>query len=126
MSCGFGAVVLIFLIINHNVSNEQEAINQDLLAELRLLDYEVLEGKKDLSKLIEQKDQNAKKLEQSKSEQDRLELELSKEIAKLSDMEKTNDLQKRGYRSPIFRYCHSTGPGCQARSRKIIHRGHPD
>ena len=94
MSCGFGAVVLIFLIINHNISNEQEAINQDLLAELRLLDYEVLEGKKDLSKLIEQKDQNAKKLEQSKSEQDRLELELSKEIAKLSDMEKLTIAKK--------------------------------
>ena len=95
MSCGFGAVVLIFLIINHNVSDEQEAINQDLLAELRLLDYEVLEGKKDLSRLIEQSDQNAKKLQQSKTERDRLELELSDEVTKLSDLEKTTLAKKK-------------------------------
>ena len=33
MSCGFGAVVLVFLIMNHESQQSQEVINKDLLAE---------------------------------------------------------------------------------------------
>ena len=53
MSCGFGAVVLIFLIINHGTAREQEVRNDDLLAEIRMLDYQVQQGEKDLFELIE-------------------------------------------------------------------------
>ena len=53
MSCGFGAVVLIFLIINHATEKEAAVVNQDLLAEIRLLDYQVLNGEKDLVELKE-------------------------------------------------------------------------
>ena len=51
MSCGFGAVVLIFLIINHATEKEAAVVNQDLLAEIRLLDYQVQNGEKDLVEL---------------------------------------------------------------------------
>ena len=54
MSCGFGAVVLIFLIINHASQRNAEVVNQDLLAEIRLLDYQVQTGEKDLVELKEQ------------------------------------------------------------------------
>jgi len=54
MSCGFGAVVLIFLIINHATEQEVKVINQDLLAEIRLLDYQVQNGERDLFELREE------------------------------------------------------------------------
>ena len=54
MSCGFGAVVLIFLIINHATQRQAEVVNQDLLAEIRLLDYQVQNGERDLVELKEQ------------------------------------------------------------------------
>jgi len=51
MSCGFGAVVLIFLIINHASETHSKVINQDLLAEIRMLDYQVDNGERDLVEL---------------------------------------------------------------------------
>ena len=48
MSCGFGAVVLIFLIINHATERTVKEENRDVLAELRMLDYQVLTGEKNL------------------------------------------------------------------------------
>ncbi|MGI9326496.1 MAG: hypothetical protein ACR2PZ_14835 [Pseudomonadales bacterium] len=51
MSCGFGAVILIFLIINHESSEDAKLINQDQLSEVRLLDYQVQQGEKDLLQL---------------------------------------------------------------------------
>ena len=54
MSCGFGAVVLIFLIINHATQETAEVINQDLLSEIRLLDYQVQNGERDLVELKEE------------------------------------------------------------------------
>ncbi|MEM7100312.1 MAG: VWA domain-containing protein [Pseudomonadota bacterium] len=56
MSCGFGAVVLIFLIINHDTKEDQEVVNADLLAELRMLDYQVQKGEEELFELIESLD----------------------------------------------------------------------
>ncbi|MGD8415427.1 MAG: hypothetical protein PVH91_00070 [Pseudomonadales bacterium] len=54
MSCGFGAVVLIFLIINHASQEEADTVNQDALSEIRLLDYQVQNGERDLAELKEQ------------------------------------------------------------------------
>ncbi len=53
MSCGFGAVVLIFLIINHETEEKAQVVNKDLLAEIRLLDYQVRNGEEDLFELRE-------------------------------------------------------------------------
>jgi len=60
MSCGFGAVILFFMIINHKVEVRSDVVNEDLLAEVSLLDDEVLEGQKGLVLLkntIEEKEQ---------------------------------------------------------------------
>jgi hypothetical protein len=51
MSCGFGAVVLVFLIIDHAILTESEELNTDLMSEVNLLEEEVLEGKAGLVKL---------------------------------------------------------------------------
>ncbi|MDE0192699.1 MAG: VWA domain-containing protein [Gammaproteobacteria bacterium] len=53
MSCGFGAVVLVFLIINHRIDDEAKDVDRDLLSESRLLDYQILNGEKDLVDLQE-------------------------------------------------------------------------
>ena len=44
MSCGFGAVVLIFLMMDHASRVYSEEINRDLLAEVNLLDEDIREG----------------------------------------------------------------------------------
>lgn len=48
MSCGFGAVILIFLIIDHNTEVHAEEVNQDLISEVSLLEEEILEGREHL------------------------------------------------------------------------------
>lgn len=65
MSCGFGAVVLIFLIINHATEEEAETVNQDLLAEVRMLDYQVQDGEEELFELLEQMDAVEQRLDDS-------------------------------------------------------------
>ncbi|MFT5131625.1 MAG: hypothetical protein ACI9SC_000084 [Gammaproteobacteria bacterium] len=53
MSCGFGAAVLLFLIIKHNVdtSTPQPVIDTDMTSEVVLLEEEVLEGQKHLVRI---------------------------------------------------------------------------
>ncbi|HEX5787150.1 MAG TPA: hypothetical protein VFY03_03140 [Woeseiaceae bacterium] len=46
--CGFGAVILIFMIINAQVRETTEDDPDDLMAETRKLEIEVLEGRKDM------------------------------------------------------------------------------
>ena len=51
MSCGFGAVVLVFLIIKHDVNTQVEAKQSELKAEVNLLQEEVTEGEEYLVKV---------------------------------------------------------------------------
>ncbi|WDE13197.1 VWA domain-containing protein [Thalassomonas haliotis] len=51
MSCGFGAVILVFLIIKHDVNTQVEEQNLELQAEVNLLDEEVTEGQAQLVKI---------------------------------------------------------------------------
>ncbi len=48
MSCGFGAVALIFLIIKHDVSNQNLIENEELLAEVNLLHEDIRDGEEGL------------------------------------------------------------------------------
>ena len=65
MSCGFGAVVLIFLIINHETEEKARVLNKDLLAEIRLLDYQVRNGEEDLFELKERLQATRQRLDDS-------------------------------------------------------------
>ncbi|MBF8268816.1 MAG: hypothetical protein HW386_525 [Gammaproteobacteria bacterium] len=53
MSCGFGAVVLLFLIMKHSAdaSRTDTGIRPDLSSEVSLLEEEILEGEEGLAKL---------------------------------------------------------------------------
>ena len=48
MSCGFGAVILFFMIINAQVKETTEDDPTELMAETRKLEVEILEGRKNL------------------------------------------------------------------------------
>ena len=48
MSCGFGAVILFFMIINSQVRETTESDPTSLMAETRKIELEILEGRKDL------------------------------------------------------------------------------
>ena len=53
MSCGFGAVVLIFLIIHHRTEQDATAQDRELLSESRKLDYLIDQGEANLVDLRE-------------------------------------------------------------------------
>jgi hypothetical protein len=44
MSCGFGAVVLVFLIMNHAVEDLKIELNEDLLSEVNMLEEDIRDG----------------------------------------------------------------------------------
>jgi len=48
MSCGFGAVILVFLIIDHSIEQQSQQLNKDLLAEVNLLDEDIVNGEQNL------------------------------------------------------------------------------
>lgn len=51
MSCGFGAVILVFLIIKHDINSQVEEQNLELKAEVDLLNEEIVSGEKHLVKI---------------------------------------------------------------------------
>ncbi len=48
MSCGFGAVVLVFLIIDHAMEVESRTLNAEVYAEINLLEQDISEGQEGL------------------------------------------------------------------------------
>ena len=51
MSCGFGAVVLVFLIIDHSLEIEIQTVNAEVLSEVDLLEEDIREGEAGLVRL---------------------------------------------------------------------------
>jgi len=51
MSCGFGAVVLVFLIIDHSLEVEIRTVNAEALSEVELLEEDIREGEEGLVRL---------------------------------------------------------------------------
>jgi hypothetical protein len=51
MSCGFGAVVLVFLIIDHSMETQSREVNQDLLSEVNMLEDDIRDGEAGLVRL---------------------------------------------------------------------------
>ncbi len=44
MACGFGAVILVFLIINHSTERNKAEVNVELLSEVERIEEQILEG----------------------------------------------------------------------------------
>ena len=62
MSCGFGAVVLVFLIINHRIDDVAKNVDREMLSESRLLDFQIRTGEENLVDLQEQLEDTRKRL----------------------------------------------------------------
>ena len=57
MSCGFGAVILILIIINHATETTTQEVNAQLLAEITRIEEQVEEGKENLIVLRNTRDE---------------------------------------------------------------------
>ena len=90
MSCGFGAVVLIFLIINHATEEDQAKVNDDLLAEVRMLDYLVQQGEEELFELLESFDDTQKRLADADESFTNTRQTIERELTKLEELEETS------------------------------------
>ncbi len=93
MSCGFGAVVLIFLIINHDSNEDHKVVNTDLLAEIRMLDYQVQQGEKELFELIEVMNQVDARVENSDQQLASTEQTLEEKVLSLKELEEASTAQ---------------------------------
>jgi hypothetical protein len=51
MSCGFGAVILVFLIIDHSIEVESQELNSALMSEVNLLEEDIADGQENLVRL---------------------------------------------------------------------------
>ncbi len=90
MSCGFGAVILVYLIINHATEVEFKEINRDQLSEMRKLDYEVTVGQKDLTELHESLDDTQNRIDETRRKRISLVETLEQKRADLSDEDKNS------------------------------------
>ena len=87
MSCGFGAVILVFLIINHATEEEVKVFNQDILAEIRLLDYQVQNGERDLFELKERLEKMLQRISESTNKLISTRTELDESEEELADLD---------------------------------------
>ena len=94
MSCGFGAVILIFLIINHDTEEDQEIVNDDLLAEIRMLDYQVQQGEEEMFELIEALDSVKARLDESDDDLNATKDTVENEITKLDELKEVSLAQE--------------------------------
>ncbi len=87
MSCGFGAVVLIFLIINHDTQQDQQVNNNELLSEIRMLDYQVQQGEKDLFDLVETLDDVSARVDDSDAQLTATTSTVEQQVSRLEELE---------------------------------------
>ena len=88
MSCGFGAVILIYLIINHASETVDKDMDLQLLAQVTKLEKEVLEGEENLLELrvtVEETEDDVTETQGTTLEILKQIEELSKRIAELSE-----------------------------------------
>ncbi|MCY4214218.1 MAG: VWA domain-containing protein [Gammaproteobacteria bacterium] len=94
MSCGFGAVVLIFLIINHATEEDAKIVNKDRLAEIRLLDYQVQNGERDLFELQEQLEGVLQRLGESRQKRVSTEADLEQVRRDFDDLDAESSAER--------------------------------
>jgi len=101
MSCGFGAVILFFMIINAQVRETTEQDPNDLMAETRKIEIEILDGRKNLvlakntmDDLAEEKDTAEGQIAQIIALLEQLRAELAQyDSETLAEIERIEELQ---------------------------------
>ena len=87
MSCGFGAVVLVFLIIDHSIEDEIQTVNADTLSEVDLLDEDIREGEAGLVRLRNAIDQADLEIVEAKGRASRITEQLDEFEALIAALE---------------------------------------
>ena len=67
MSCGFGAVVLVFLVTKHSMSVHAEEVNEVLLAEVDRIEVDVEDGELNLVELVEALDDAERRIAEAEA-----------------------------------------------------------
>ncbi len=129
ISCGFGAVILLFMIINAQVTQDTDEPTQRLMAEVSKLEYEILDERKNLvlarntmQKLEDQRAQAASEIEQVTALIERLKIELAKHdretLAEVEHIEKLqSDIEKlEQERQRLLAFEQSRESGSQVRT----------
>ena len=94
MSCGFGAVVLVFLIIDHSLELEAKTLNIDLLSEIDLLEQDIRDGTESLVGIKNTLDTINLEVVTAEGEAERIQeemIELERLIAELNEDNKGQD-----------------------------------
>ena len=65
MSCGFGAIVLLYIMMIHVQEPAIKNVNRDQLSEIRKLDFEVDQGQQNLTQLADQLDETKRRLDEA-------------------------------------------------------------
>ncbi len=88
MFCGFGAVILFFMIINANTYERREKINYEVTGEVRKLDVEILEAKKFLVELTNSLQEVDDQLVETKGKTHQVIEKIKKEKIQLARLDK--------------------------------------
>ena len=89
MSCGFGAVVLLFMIINHGTQSHTQEVNKTRLSEAKRLSEQVLEGKRELVRIQNALKQAEDELKVSTGDAQKVIESIAEVELAMSDLEKT-------------------------------------
>ncbi|MGI9290346.1 MAG: VWA domain-containing protein [Gammaproteobacteria bacterium] len=87
MSCGFGAVVLFFMIISAQVSVRSDQQNVELLGETNQMEEEILRGRKNLVRLRTRVDEGQRRKNDTEQELQSLQAQLDELREKLSELD---------------------------------------
>jgi hypothetical protein len=87
MSCGFGAVVLLFLILDHTATEARNEADPNLTAEVRLLDEDIRDGEENLFRVRNTLDQISLEVVQAQGLADRIQREVDDFMSQLAALE---------------------------------------
>jgi uncharacterized coiled-coil protein SlyX len=89
MSCGFGAVVLIFLIMDHRASEQVVTSDTALLSEVQLLQDEISQGEENLLRIRNTRDEVSLEVVTAQGLADRIQKQVDDFLQQLAAMENT-------------------------------------
>jgi len=87
MSCGFGAVVLLFLILDHTATEARDEADPNLTAEVRLLDEDIRDGEENLFRVRNTLDQISLEVVQAQGLADRIQRDVDDFMSQLAALE---------------------------------------
>src|SRR5690606_4802488 len=89
MSCGFGSVVLIFLILDHQMSEQQPEVDPALMNEVRMLQEDLVEGQENLVRARNTLAEVSLEVVEAQGLAERIQTEITDFLEQLANMENT-------------------------------------